>query len=156
MESTSTAARTVKTGFAFFDLQAQFASIRLEILQAIESVLESQHFIMGQQVELFENEAAAYVGSPHAVGCASGTDALYLALCAQGVGPGDEVILRRHSLLSQRRDPSHVPERSLFSSILTLTRSISLRTSSNRPSQNKRARSFPCIYSGWRRNFAPF
>ncbi len=92
MESTSTAARKVKKSFAFFDLQAQFASIRLEILQAVESVLESQHFIMGQQVELFEKEAGAYVGSPHAVGCASGTDALYLALCAQGVGPGDEVI----------------------------------------------------------------
>jgi dTDP-4-amino-4,6-dideoxygalactose transaminase len=92
MESTSTAARTVKTGFAFFDLQAQFAAIRHEILQAIESVLESQHFILGQQVELFEKEVAAYVEASYAVGCASGTDALYLALCAQGVGPGDEVI----------------------------------------------------------------
>ena len=92
MESTSTAARTVKTGFAFFDLQAQFATIRHEILQAIESVLESQHFILGQQVELFEKEVAAYVEASYAVGCASGTDALYLALCAQGVGPGDEVI----------------------------------------------------------------
>jgi dTDP-4-amino-4,6-dideoxygalactose transaminase len=93
MESTSAVARTVKPeGFAFFDLQAQFATIRHEILQAIESVLESQHFILGQQVELFEKEAATYVGSPYAVGCASGTDALYLALCAQGIGPGDEVI----------------------------------------------------------------
>jgi dTDP-4-amino-4,6-dideoxygalactose transaminase len=93
MESTSTVARKAKPeGFAFFDLQAQFATIRHEILQAIESVLESQHFILGQQVELFEKEAAAYVESPYAVGCASGTDALYLALCAQGVGPGDEVI----------------------------------------------------------------
>ena len=92
MESTSAVARTVKPGFAFFDLQAQFAAIRHEILLAVESVLESQHFILGQQVELFEKEAASYVGAPYAVGCASGTDALYLALCAQGVGPGDEVI----------------------------------------------------------------
>jgi dTDP-4-amino-4,6-dideoxygalactose transaminase len=92
MESTSAVARTVKPGFAFFDLQAQFAAIRHEILLAVESVLESQHFILGQQVELFEKEAAAYVDAPYAVGCASGTDALYLALCAQGVGPGDEVI----------------------------------------------------------------
>lgn len=92
MESTSAVARTIKPGFAFFDLQAQFAAIRHEILVAVESVLESQHFILGQQVELFEKEAATYVGAPYAVGCASGTDALYLALCAQGVGPGDEVI----------------------------------------------------------------
>ncbi len=92
MESTSTVARTTKPAVPFFDLQAQFAAIRHEILQAVESVLESQQFILGQQVELFEKEAAAYVESPYAVGCASGTDALYLALCAQGLGPNDEVI----------------------------------------------------------------
>ena len=92
MESTSTVARKAKPSISFFDLQAQFATIRREILQAVESVLESQHFILGQQVELFEQEAAEYVEAPFAVGCASGTDALYLALCAQGVGPGDEVI----------------------------------------------------------------
>src|SRR5712671_6087773 len=92
MESTSAVARTVKPSLTFFDLQAQFATIRREILQAVESVLESQQFILGQQVELFEKEAAAYVQSPFAVGCASGTDALYLALCAQGLGPNDEVI----------------------------------------------------------------
>jgi dTDP-4-amino-4,6-dideoxygalactose transaminase len=92
MESTSAVVRTAKPSLAFFDLQAQFATIRREILQAVESVLESQQFILGQQVELFEKEAAAYVESPYAVGCASGTDALYLALCAQGLGPGDEVI----------------------------------------------------------------
>lgn len=92
MESTSTVARTAKPSLAFFDLQAQFATIRREILQAVEAVLESQQFILGQQVELFEKEAAAYVESPYAVGCASGTDALYLALCAQGLGPNDEVI----------------------------------------------------------------
>lgn len=92
MESTSTVAHTTKSAIPFFDLQAQFAAIRHEILQAVESVLESQQFILGQQVELFEKEAAAYVESPYAVGCASGTDALYLALCAQGLGPDDEVI----------------------------------------------------------------
>ena len=87
MESTSTVTRTAEPPIAFFDLQGQFAAIRHEILQAVESVLESQHFILGTQVELFEQEAAAYVESPHAVGCASGTDALYLALCALELGP---------------------------------------------------------------------
>jgi dTDP-4-amino-4,6-dideoxygalactose transaminase len=92
MELTSTVARKTKPSISFFDLQAQYATIRREILQAVESVLESQHFILGQLVELFEQDAAAYVEVPFAVGCASGTDALYLALCAQGIGPGDEVI----------------------------------------------------------------
>lgn len=92
MESTSTVAQAEKPAIAFFDLQAQHAAIRAEVLQAVESVLESQHFILGKQVEQFENEAAYYVGAPYAVGCASGTDALYLALCAQGIGPNDEVI----------------------------------------------------------------
>jgi dTDP-4-amino-4,6-dideoxygalactose transaminase len=92
MELTSTVARKATANISFFDLQAQFAKIRIEILQAVESVLESQHFILGQQVELFEKEAADFIEVSHAVGCASGTDALYLALCAQGIGPGDEVI----------------------------------------------------------------
>jgi dTDP-4-amino-4,6-dideoxygalactose transaminase len=92
MELTSTVARKATANISFFDLQAQFAKIRIEILQAVESVLESQHFILGQQVELFEKEAANFIEVSHAVGCASGTDALYLALCAQGIGPGDEVI----------------------------------------------------------------
>jgi len=92
MEATSTVARTTKPALSFFDLQAQFATIRHEILLAVESVLESQQFILGQQVEVFEKEAAAYVESPFAVGCASGTDALYLALCTQELGPNDEVI----------------------------------------------------------------
>lgn len=92
MEATPTIAQAAKAEMPFFDLQAQFATIRREILEAVESVLESQQFILGQQVELFERDVAAYVESPFAVGCASGTDALYLALCAQGIGPGDEVI----------------------------------------------------------------
>jgi dTDP-4-amino-4,6-dideoxygalactose transaminase len=92
MEMTTAAARTVKPRFPFFDLQAQFATIRDEVLQAVEAVLDSQQFILGQQVDLFEQELASFVDVPFAVGCASGTDALYLALLAQGVGPGDEVI----------------------------------------------------------------
>jgi len=92
METTTAAARTAKPRFPFFDLQAQFASIREDVLQAVEDVFNGQQFILGPDVKLFEQELASYVGAPFAVGCASGTDALYLALLAQGVGPGDEVI----------------------------------------------------------------
>jgi len=84
--------RAVKPRFPFFDLQVQFAAIREEVMQAVEDVFNSQQFIQGPQVEILEKEVAAYVNAPFAVGCASGTDALYLALLAQGVGPDDEVI----------------------------------------------------------------
>ncbi|MBX3277571.1 MAG: DegT/DnrJ/EryC1/StrS family aminotransferase [Acidobacteria bacterium] len=74
------------------DLQAQHRTIRDEMMAAVERVFDSQQFILGSEVTEFEREMAAYCGSRHAVGCASGSDALLLALMALGVGPGDEVI----------------------------------------------------------------
>lgn len=76
----------------FLDLRAQFASIREEVLRAVEGVFDSQQFVLGREVQLLEEEVAAFVGAPHAIGCASGSDALYLALLAEGIGAGDEVI----------------------------------------------------------------
>ena len=74
------------------DLKAQYATIRDQVRVAVDAVMDSQYFILGPEVAAFEDEVAAYVGSKHAVGCASGTDALLLALMALGVGDGDEVI----------------------------------------------------------------
>jgi len=73
------------------DLSRQYAQIREQILAAIERVCSSQRFILGEEVEALEREIAAYVGVTHAVGCASGTDAIWLALAAAGVGPADGV-----------------------------------------------------------------
>jgi dTDP-4-amino-4,6-dideoxygalactose transaminase len=78
--------------FDYLDLKAQFSSIREEVMDAIARVMESQHFILGPEVKLLEEEIAAKLGSKHAIGCASGTDALILSLMAVGIGPGDEVI----------------------------------------------------------------
>ena len=64
------------------DLQAQFASLRDEIYRAMEEIVDSQQFVLGSPVERLEAEVARYVGAPHAVGCASGTDALILSLAA--------------------------------------------------------------------------
>ncbi len=75
------------------DLAAQYRSIANEINAAIHRVLESQHFILGPEVKGLEQEVAQYCGRKFGVGVASGTDALTLALCACGVGPGDEVIV---------------------------------------------------------------
>jgi dTDP-4-amino-4,6-dideoxygalactose transaminase len=74
------------------DLSRQFAGIRQELLAAIEAACTSQQFILGPQVASFEEAAAAACAVPHAVGCASGTDAIWLALTAANVGPGDAVI----------------------------------------------------------------
>jgi dTDP-4-amino-4,6-dideoxygalactose transaminase len=74
------------------DLGRQYASIREEVLTAVERVCSSQHFILGEEVEAFEREVASFLEVAHAVGCASGTDALWLALVAGGVKPGDTVI----------------------------------------------------------------
>ena len=74
------------------DLKAQYQTIRDEIEPVVRDVLESQYFVLGPQVAEFEKEAAAYCEVGHAIGCASGSDALLLPLMAFGIGPGDEVI----------------------------------------------------------------
>jgi dTDP-4-amino-4,6-dideoxygalactose transaminase len=74
------------------DFSRQYLSIRQELLDAIEAVCASQRFILGPQVASFEQAAAAACAAPHAVGCASGTDAIWLALAAANIGPGDAVI----------------------------------------------------------------
>lgn len=75
------------------DLTRQYRSIKEEIDQAIWRVVESGRFILGPEVEAFEKEIADYLGVKHAVGVASGTDALLLSLKALGLGPGDGVIV---------------------------------------------------------------
>jgi dTDP-4-amino-4,6-dideoxygalactose transaminase len=74
------------------DLTAQYTAIQAEIRQAIDAVLESQRFVLGSNVSAFETEVARFCRAPHAVGVASGSDALLLALMAIGVSHGDEVI----------------------------------------------------------------
>ena len=92
---------------SFLDLKAQFAGIRDEVYDAVARVLESQHFILGPEVAAFEEEVKPQVGCEHALGCASGSDALLLALMALGVGPGDEVlaVLNRAGLNRRGLEP---------------------------------------------------
>ncbi|MDT8284108.1 MAG: DegT/DnrJ/EryC1/StrS family aminotransferase [Thermovirgaceae bacterium] len=83
-----------------FDLSRNWKRVREEILEGITKVLDSQHFILGPEVEAFERDIASYLRVSHADGCASGTDALLLALMALGVGPGDEVITTPYSFFA--------------------------------------------------------
>jgi dTDP-4-amino-4,6-dideoxygalactose transaminase len=76
----------------FLDLRSQIEPLRTEILESIHDVIARSEFILGERLEAFEGAFARYCDCRQAVGVASGTDALYLALRAHGVGPGDEVI----------------------------------------------------------------
>lgn len=76
----------------FIDLAAQQKRIRDQIVQGIEAVLNHGQYIMGPEIAALERELARYVGARHAISCASGTDALLMALMARGIGPGDAVL----------------------------------------------------------------
>jgi dTDP-4-amino-4,6-dideoxygalactose transaminase len=89
------------------DLKAQYEAYRQEIDAAILDVVASGHFILGPNVRALEQEIAAYVGCQHAVGLASGTDALFLALQALGIGPGDEVITTSFTFIATASTISH-------------------------------------------------
>ncbi|MBE0476164.1 MAG: DegT/DnrJ/EryC1/StrS family aminotransferase [Coriobacteriia bacterium] len=79
-------------GIPLLDLKAQYRELKPEIDAAIAEVMESAAFIGGPRVRALEDAVAGYVGTKHAVACASGTDALFLILEAMGIGPGDEVV----------------------------------------------------------------
>jgi dTDP-4-amino-4,6-dideoxygalactose transaminase len=89
-----------KADFPFLDLRAEFESIRDEVLSAVTRVFRSQQFILGPGVEALEAEVARLIGCDFAIGCASGTDALLLALMALEIGPGDEVVTTSFSFVA--------------------------------------------------------
>jgi dTDP-4-amino-4,6-dideoxygalactose transaminase len=100
--------------FPFLDLKAQFASIRGEVTDAVARVLESQYFILGPEVDAFEKEVSAYTGCKYAIGCASGSDALILALLALDIGPGDEVITAPFTFFASAGSIARVGARPVF------------------------------------------
>lgn len=81
----------------FGDLKVHYKSIKAEIDTAVSRVLESGYYILGPELKTFEENFAQYLGSKYVVGCASGTEAIYLALAAAGVKSGDEVIVVAHT-----------------------------------------------------------
>ncbi len=96
------------------DLKLQYESIKNEIWSGLESVLESTQFVLGAQGEALENEVARYCGVRHAVGVASGTDALHLALRAAGIGPGDEVVTTPFTFIATAEAIAYVGARPVF------------------------------------------
>ena len=98
----------MRKNIQLLDLVAQYQKIKPEIDVAIQRVLTSGGFILGDEVKSFENEITEYLGVNHSVGVASGTDALILGLRALEIGPGDEVILPTYTFFATVGAVMHV------------------------------------------------
>jgi dTDP-4-amino-4,6-dideoxygalactose transaminase len=109
------------------DLNKQYEKIRAEIHPAIQKVLKSQVFILGPVVEAFEKEMAAFLGVPHAIGVASGTDALLLSLMAMGVKAGDRVATVSYTFFSTAASISRLGAIPVYVDIDPLTFNIDPR-----------------------------
>ena len=96
------------------DLASQHQPIQDEILAEIRRVVSSQKFILGEDVQKLEGEIASYCGTSHAVGCASGSDALLLALMALDIGPGDEVLTTPYTFFATAGAISRAGARPVF------------------------------------------
>lgn len=103
------------------DLAGEFRELRAEIEPAVARVLASGHYILGQEVSRLEAEIATYIGVPHAVAVASGTDALVLGLRAAGIGSGDEVVTPSFTFIAAAEAITHVGARPVFADIDPLT-----------------------------------
>src|SRR5215472_667359 len=107
--------------FDFLDLKAQFAEIRLEVMAALARVMESQIFILGKEVQSFEEEFERAFEAKHAISCASGSDALVLALMAAGIGAGDEVITTPFTFVATAGSIARVGAKPVFVDIDPVT-----------------------------------
>jgi dTDP-4-amino-4,6-dideoxygalactose transaminase len=108
-----------------FNLSRQYESIQHEIQAAVNRVLSSQHFIGGPELEQFEAEAAQFLGVSAVVGCASGTDALWLALVAVGVEPGDAVLTTPFSFFASASSIVRCGAKPIFADIDPATLNLS-------------------------------
>ena len=108
------------------DLQAQYVSVRDSVREAVDRVFETQQFVMGPEVAALEAEVAAYCQTNEAIGCASGSDALLLALMALNVGPEDEVITTPFSFFATASAIARLGARPVFVDIDPLTYNLNV------------------------------
>ncbi len=117
-----TADRTISV--PLLDLKAQYATIRDEVQAALDRVIETQHFILGPEVEALENEVAAYSQCQFGIGVSSGTDALLACLMAIGVKPGDEVVTTPYTFFATAGCVARLGAKAVFVDIDPLTYNI--------------------------------
>jgi dTDP-4-amino-4,6-dideoxygalactose transaminase len=119
------------------DLRAEHAAIEGELLEAFRSVLDTGRFILGDFVEGFESDLAKFCASRHAIGCNSGTDALWLALRGLGIGPGDAVLCPAYSFFASAATIVRVGATPIFVDIdpctLNLDPEDAIRRAENHP-----------------------
>jgi dTDP-4-amino-4,6-dideoxygalactose transaminase len=121
------------------DLRQQYQSIKEEVQTALNNTLESTAFIMGPNVQSFENEVAEYLDCKHALGCASGTDALHLALRALDIQPGDEVITPSFTFAATAEAICYVGATPVFVDIDPDTLNLDAQCVENAITQNTKA-----------------
>lgn len=121
----ATATRTSQSGVPLLDLKAQHSLIRDEVLSSMMRVVDAQTFILGEQVEELERAVAGLSNTAHAVGCASGTDAILLALRALDIGRGDEVVTTPFTFFATAGAIHNVGARPVFADIEPDTFNIS-------------------------------
>ncbi len=108
----------------FLDLPAQYGDLKEEIRPQLDQVLNTSAYILGPQAEQFEEAFAKFLGVPHVVGVANGTDALLLSLKALGIGRGDEVITAANSFVATAEAISHAGATPVFADIDRVTYTI--------------------------------
>jgi dTDP-4-amino-4,6-dideoxygalactose transaminase len=108
----------IEAKIPMLDLRAQHAELEEELFEGFSAVLASGRFILGDPVEVFESKLAKLCGTSHALGCNSGTDALWLALRALGVGPGDAVLCPAYSFFATAATIVRVGAQPIFADIL--------------------------------------
>ena len=101
----------------FLNLAAQYASLKDELLPAVEKALAGAHYILGPNVTAFEQEVAAYTGARFGIGVNSGSDALTLALRVLGIGPGDEVITTPFTYIAPAESIHQMGARIVFADV---------------------------------------
>src|SRR5947209_2574922 len=121
------------------DLQAQYETLRDELREAVLRVMDSQQFILGPDVNALEEEIESYTGAKHAIACASGSDALLLALMALGVKAGDEVITTPYSFFATAAAIARVGAHPVFVDIDPATYNIAAEKIEAAITERKRA-----------------
>lgn len=121
------------------DLKAQYNSIKEEIDEAINRVLNNASFIMGKELEIFEVEFAQYCNARYAIGVANGSDALILALLACGIGEGDEVITVPNTFIATSEAISHVGGKIVFTDIDSKTYNMNVAKVEERINEHTKA-----------------
>ena len=111
---TATSNQSQMNKVPLLDLQAQYETIRDEVRRAVDDVFDSQHFVLGAEVQALEEEIARYSQTKFAIGCASGSDALLLALMSCGVGADDEVITTPFSFFATAGAIARLGARPIF------------------------------------------